>query len=259
MKSYTHLLFTKANGIASLKLNNPQKMNAFSKELTEEIQDLLGNLKNDTSIKILKISSTNTEFFSAGADIDWFMSISGAEAEKISRMSHEIFSILETLPFPVISIVKGLCLTAGLEFILCSDLIYAADNAKFGQIEVKYGITPGGGGTQRLCRLIGPLHTRELVYTGKQIDAKEAQRIGLVNRVFPLDQIDKEVDSIIKQILQNSAEAIAKTKTLINHAYFVSEEGFKQEETVFGDRFASGEPKIRLGYVKKKIQKKKSK
>jgi enoyl-CoA hydratase len=123
--------------LAILKITNPTKMNAFSKKMIEELDIILSRISKNPDLRILLLTTSSEKFFSAGADIDWFMTLDGPEAERISQKSHTIFGKLEELPIPVIAIVKGLCLTAGLELILCSDLIFAADNARFGQTEVK--------------------------------------------------------------------------------------------------------------------------
>ncbi len=257
MKTYNNWLLVTENQIATLYIHNPQKRNAFSEEMAQELDEILTSIHTDPHIRALILTSKSDHFFSSGADMEWFIRMKGPEAERVSEMSHHLFGRLEKLPFPVISVIKGLCLTAGLELILCSDMIYAADNAQFGQIEVRYGITPGGGGTQRLTQLVGPMRARELIYTGKIIDANEAERIGLVNKVYPLASIDDEVGKVIQGILKNSQNAIAECKNLIRYSFTLSKTGFRQEELIFGDRFASGEPKERLLKMKEQMETKK--
>ena len=256
MDNYKFWILTlDSNGIATLQINNIPKMNAFNAEMSHELEDILNKLKKDSSIRLMILTSATDKFFSAGADMDWFSEISGPDAEDVSFQSHNIFGQLERLPFPVIAAIKGLCLTAGLELVMCADMIYASTNAKFGQIECKYGITPGGGGTQRLTRLVGPQHAKDLIFTGKIISAEEAKRIGLVIDVFSPEEFDQKLEHINKAILKNSHKAISECKLLVQQATFTSSAGFSQEEKVFGQRFASGEPRQRLQLTKEMMKK----
>ncbi|MHA1673182.1 MAG: enoyl-CoA hydratase/isomerase family protein [Promethearchaeota archaeon] len=248
-------ILTIESGIATLKINNVPKMNAFNADLSHELGDILTSLKKDPSIRLLILTSATDKFFSAGADMDWFSEIGGSNAEEVSFESHNIFGQLEKLPFPVIAAIKGLCLTAGLELIMCADMIYASDTAKFGQIECKYGITPGGGGTQRLTRLVGPQHAKDLIFTGKIISAEEAKRIGLVIDVFPHEEFDEKLAKICHKILKNSQNAITECKILVEQATYTNSSGFHSEEQVFGKRFASGEPSKRLKLAKEMMKK----
>jgi enoyl-CoA hydratase len=241
-------------GIVWLKLNRVDKKNAFNREVAEELYTACLSIKDDKSVRVMVITSVMDEMFSAGADIEWFYGVGGPEGKEISERVHVMFGILEELPFPVICVVKGLNLTAGVEMMYCCDIIIAADNAKFGQIETKYGLTPGGGGTQRLTRLVGVLKAKELIYAARIIDAKEALRIGLVNEVFPLAEVDAAVKKLCLEIMKNSQRAIKESKSLIQKAVFdlASDKGYKQEERVFGEDFASGEPRERFGkYLQK--------
>ena len=251
MSEYKFWVIEKEVGIYWLKLNRPDKMNSFSAEVAGELDQILKEFQLNKEIRVLILSGTSPKFFCAGADIDWFVAINGEEAEEISVRSHELFGMFELMPFPVIAAVKGLCLTAGLELILGCDIIYAAENAKFGQIETVFGITPGGGGTQRLSRLIGPNRTKELIFSARIIGAQEADKIGLVNAVFPLEGFDEKINRIARKMVINSKDAIARSKILIQHAIYSNETGFREEEVAFNERFASGEPRDRLNHFKK--------
>jgi enoyl-CoA hydratase len=251
MSAYQFWIIENEMGIYWLKLNRPDKMNSFSEEVAIELDQILTGFLTNEEIRVLILSSTSEKYFSAGADIEWFIKVTGIEAEHISVQTHEIFGRLEQMPFPVIAAVKGLCLTAGLELILCADIIYAAENAKFGQIETVFGITPGGGGTQRLTRLIGPNRTKELIFSARVIGVQEADKIGLVSAVFPLEGFDEKINRIARKITINSKDAIARAKLLVQHATYTSEIGFREEEVAFNERFASGEPRKRLRHFKK--------
>lgn len=240
------------SGICWAKLNRADKMNAFNQEVAEELDKIIMYVKNNSpnKIKVFVIGTASDDYFSAGADVDWFIEINGPEAVDVSYQVHQVFGNLERLSIPVIAAVKGLCLTAGLELSMCCDMIYAADNAKFGQIECRFGITPGGGGTQRLTRLVGPIKAKELIYLGRIIGAQEAEKIGLVNAVFELEDFDNKINKICRKIVLNSSEAIRECKFLIQQATYINETGFQREEIVFGKRFASGEPNERLSFMK---------
>jgi enoyl-CoA hydratase len=231
-------------------LNRPDKRNAFNDEVMMELEDFIVGFETNTNIRVLVISSALDDIFTAGADIGGFLDFDNdtlfKEAVEMSKDTQRVFGRLEELPFPVISAPKGLTLTAGLELSLCCDLIIAADNTKFGQIESKFGIIPGGGGTQRLIRLVGTLKAREMIYTCDIINADEALKIGLVNHVVPLSELEDFIRSLCGRILKNSKQAIMKSKSLINKAMYVNPEGFIGENQGFGEVFASGEPKEKL-------------
>ncbi len=248
--------------IVWLLLNRPDKRNAFNDEVVEELSHFLDELMSDRDVRVLVISTALDDIFTAGADMElFFKAYKGDvfnEAVKISKTVQDVFAKLESVPFPVISAVKGINLTAGLEMSLCCDIIVAADNAKFGQVETKYGIIPGGGGTQRLIRLVGPLKARELIYTSDIIGAEEALRIGLVNMVVPLSDLEASVNELCRKMIRNSKDAILKSKGLISKAVYVNPDGFDGENQGFGEVFASGEPMERLSAFMESRKEKKS-
>ncbi|MGV9198361.1 MAG: enoyl-CoA hydratase/isomerase family protein [Promethearchaeia archaeon] len=225
-------------------LDRPKKKNAFSEETGEELYEILekeveGKLDK---IRVVVYGTTSDEIMCSGADLTWFQKLDGPKARQASINSQNVFNKFEKLPVPVIAAVKGLNLTAGFELMLCADIIIAAENAKFGQVETKYGITPFGGGTQRLTRLVGPLHAKEMIYTAEIIDVKRALEIGLVNHVVPLDQLDEKVKEIAQKMIKNSGRAIKLAKRLIQMATYTNHEGYLVESDFAADDFASGEP-----------------
>lgn len=233
-----------------LLLNRPEKRNAFNADVMSEFEEFIDGVRANSRIRVLVVSSAIDDVFSAGADIDMFLRFSNEEVYKeafeVSKTTQRICGKLEDLPFPVISAPKGLTLTAALELSMCCDIIVAADNARFGQVEPKYGIIPGGGGTQRLTRLVGSLKARELIYTCDIISAEEALNIGLVNHVVSLPELEDFVRTLCRKIMKNSRQAIAISKNLINKAMYVNLEGFQGENKGFAEVFASGEPNQRL-------------
>ena len=251
---YNALSLELSNEILTVKLNRPKKMNAFTAEILDELEKVLHTIENNSEIRIMILSTVSDEFFSAGVDVNWFVNMTEGEAIPTSRRFQEVFGLLEALPIPVLSIVKGTCFTAGMEILYCSDMIFCTPNSKFAQLEVKYGITPGAGGTQRLVRLVGPLKAREIIYSGLPILAEEALRIGLVNYIYSNDEIDEKVMEFAEKLVVNSSRAIKECKFLIQKAIYDNPDGFKKEREVFGSGFASGEPKERLGKVVRKLK-----
>ena len=164
----------------------------------------------------------------------------------MTRKLQNLFTRFEELPIPVIAAVKGLNLTAGFELMLCADIIIAADNAKFGQVETKWGMTPAAGATQRLIRLIGPMKAKELIYTSRIINAPEALNIGLVNELVPLAELESRVKELARMMIKNSGRAITLSKQLIQMGIYSNEKGFQMEGEAFQERFSSGEPKRKL-------------
>ncbi|MHA1149440.1 MAG: enoyl-CoA hydratase/isomerase family protein [Promethearchaeota archaeon] len=231
-------------------LDRPEKRNAFSNLVGEELYQILEkeveeNLKN---VRVVVYGTTQDNMMCSGADLEWFNNfngpkgVRGARGRQASINAQNVFNKFEQLPVPVIAAIKGLNLTAGFELAMCADIIIAGENAKFGQLETKYGITPFGGGTQRLTRIVGPLKAKELIYTSRIIDAKEAKEIGLVNHVVPVEEVDAKVKEIAQEMIQNSGRAIALAKRLIQMATYTNKEGFMAESDAAASDFDSGEP-----------------
>ena len=173
-------------GIAIIKINRPEVLNALNREAMSELSTAIDIVGADDKIKVLIITGTGERSFCAGADIRYVVNIDPIEAEKYATFIHNLLNKIENLEKPVIAAVNGYALGGGCELALACDIRIASNNAKIGQTEVTVGIPPGWGGTQRLLRIVGPAKTKELIYTGKMITAEEAERIGLVNRVVSL-------------------------------------------------------------------------
>jgi len=248
MNNYKFWITKLEDKIFWLYLNNPNKKNAFDLEVVRELDQILDEDigKNLNNIRVLVVTTALEDIFTVGLDIKWLVTLDESKAKDMTRNLQKIFSKFENLSIPVIASIRGLNLTAGFELMLCADLIIAADNAKFGQVETKWGMTPAAGATQRLVRLIGPLKARELLYTSKVIDAQEALKIGLINDVVPLAELDDKVKEIAELIIQNSGKAIAFCKQLIQLGTYNNSRGFQMEGEAFQECFDSGEPKKRL-------------
>jgi 3-hydroxypropionyl-coenzyme A dehydratase len=179
-------LQAKDEGIAIIKINRPQVLNALNREAMSELSTAIDIVGADDKIQVLIITGTGERSFCAGADIRYVINIDPIEAEKYATFIHGLLNKIENLEKPVIAAVNGYALGGGCEIALACDIRIASSNAKIGQTEVTVGIPPGWGGTQRLLRITGPAKTKELIYTGKMITAEEAEKIGLVNRVVRL-------------------------------------------------------------------------
>jgi enoyl-CoA hydratase/carnithine racemase len=248
MADYKYWLIKLENNIFWLYLNRPDKKNAFDLNVFDELKRILEEdiKKNLGEVRVLVITTSLEEIFTVGLDIKWLVTLEESEAGNMTRHLQKIYRMVENLPIPVISAIKGLNLTAGFELMLCTDIIIAADNAKFGQVETKWGMTPAAGATQRLVRLIGPLKAKDLIFTSRIINAEEALRMGLINELVPLRNLEIRVKEIANMMINNSEKAIALSKQLIKMGIYTNEEGFKMEGNAFHERFSSGEPKKKL-------------
>ncbi|MBW2345750.1 MAG: enoyl-CoA hydratase/isomerase family protein [Deltaproteobacteria bacterium] len=215
--SYDNIIFESTDNIGVIKFNRPKVLNAINSELLSEFENVLEMIAVDQDIKVLILTGEGEKAFVAGADIGAMKNFIPLEAKKFSQNGQKVFSLLETLPIPVIACVNGYALGGGTEIAMACDFIYASENAKFGQPEITMSLIPGFGGTQRLSRLVGQSRALELCLTGELIPAKEALTIGLVNRVFPHDQLWEETIKTAKSMAQKGRIAIRAIKTIIRN------------------------------------------
>ncbi|MEG0475969.1 MAG: enoyl-CoA hydratase-related protein, partial [Carnobacterium sp.] len=189
MTEYNTLTLEKAEGIATLTINRPKMLNALSQEVLEEVSVALDEVEKDGAIRVLIVTGSGTKAFVAGADIKEMKEKNAVEGTIFSSLGNAVFSKLEQLRQPTIAAVNGFALGGGCELALACDIRIGAENAKFGQPEVGLGIIPGFGGTQRLPRLVGTGKAKELIYTGANVAAEEAYRIGLLNKVVAVEDL----------------------------------------------------------------------
>jgi len=207
--------------IAKLVINRPDARNALNIATRVEIRQVAESLKDDESIRVLIITGAGDKAFVAGADIQEFKGVDSVTMEERQKtITQPFWHAVENLPIPVIAMINGYCLGGGNELALCCDIRIAADTAKFGQPEINLGIIPGGGATQRLPRLIGWGRAKELILTGRVIDAFEAERIGLVDRVVPAKQLEETVIQIAEAITSKSPLTIKIAKKTINKGIY---------------------------------------
>ncbi|MBN2569304.1 MAG: enoyl-CoA hydratase/isomerase family protein [Deltaproteobacteria bacterium] len=212
---YNTILYVKTDGIVTITLNRPKAYNALNFEMFKELDHVFSAIKWDDDVKVVIIAGSDN-FFAAGADISEVSGIETPAAAYEFVRDIEAFHRIEELDRPVIAAIGGLALGGGCELSMCCDLRIAAENAIFGQPEIKIGVIPGGGGTQRLPRLIGVAKAKELLYTGDTIDAHEAYRLGLVNKVVPVEALMDEARTMAKKIARQPGIAVRATKLAVN-------------------------------------------
>lgn len=234
-----NLLIEKNEGICTVKINNPQTLNSLNSEVLAELEYSFDQIREDNEIQIVVLTGEGKAFV-AGADISYMSKLNPAEAKKFSEDGSRLFRKIETLNKVVIAAVNGYALGGGCELAMACDIRIASIKAKFGQPEVGLGIIPGFSGTQRLARLIGIGRAKELIFTGLHIDAEEAYRVGLVNKVTDKDNLMEETYKMVDKIKSNSRIALNYAKESINRGTETDiETGISYESNMFGLCFAS--------------------
>jgi enoyl-CoA hydratase len=227
--AYENIIFEKEEHIAVITFNRPEAMNALNNQTRAEFAAAVAEVAADDAIKVLILTGSGKAFV-AGSDIKEFNKTTPFAAHNIQRLGE----MVEKLEKPVIAAVNGFCLGGGCEIAMGCDIIIASEKAKFGQTEINIGIIPGGGGTQRLPRLIGACRAKELIFTGDIIRAEEADRLGLVNRVVPMDELMTTAKAIAAKIAAKSAAALKLAKTAINRGMQTNlESGLKYEYELY--------------------------
>jgi enoyl-CoA hydratase len=216
---YTNLIYKydETSGIARLSINRPQVKNALNKNTRKEIRTIVDSLKNDYSVKVLIITGAGQDSFVSGADVLDFKDAKPIDIEEYaSTLGQQLFTDIENLPMPVIAMINGYCFGGGCELAMSCDIRIASDNSKFGQLEINLGFIPGAGGTQRLPRLVGVGRAKEIMYTGRILNAAEAEKIGLIDRLVPQDKLEEEVNKLAGTIASKSQLIIRLLKKTIN-------------------------------------------
>jgi len=233
--TYQHLLVDVADRIATLTVNRPDKLNALNDATMAELGRAIDELRDRRDVSGIVLTGAGRAFV-AGADITELRAKSSSEAYELARRGQAVFRRFETSPKPVIAAVNGFALGGGCELALSCHVRLASEAAKFGQPEVKLGITPGYGGTQRLARLVGRGRALQLLLTGEMIDAAEAFRLGLVNRVVPAaENVTDAARSMLRTMLANGPGAVAACIAVVNRGLDVSlEEALALEAAEFG-------------------------
>ena len=216
------ILYEKDEAVATITLNRPETLNAFSREVVEEVLQALEDVKNDENVRVVVLTGAGEKAFSAGADIKAMIGMNALRARDLSLMGEKLCLALENLEKPVVAALNGYALGGGLEVAMACDLRIASENARMGQTEINIGLIPGWGGTQRLTRLIGRTKAKELVFTGRMIDAKTAEQLGIVNMVVPTDKFRETVRQFALDLAAKAPVAIKVAKALINKGADIS-------------------------------------
>ncbi len=231
-----HIKVEKKKEIGIITLNRPETRNALNRKMIRELGDALTGLENDP--QIMSIIITGNKDFCAGADIKEMNAIKPEQIESFCRWGHKVFDQLENMGKPVIAAMTGFALGGGCELAIACDIRIAGEGAKFGQPEVNLGLIPGFGGTQRLSRLVGVAKAKEMILTGKIIDAKEAESIGLVNRVVKDEELMTKAEEMAQVIAQKAPIAVKMAKKLINENQEITI-GLEKEMNLFAQCFAT--------------------
>src|SRR5947199_3416244 len=230
-----NLLYEKKGAIAYVTLNRPKVLNALNQRTWENLRTAFEDARDDAAVRGVILTGAGDKAFIAGADISELAQISAVEAEKSSTFGQYVLNLIENLGKPVIAAINGFALGGGCETAMACTVRVAVENAKFGQPEVKLGVLPGGGGTQRLPRLVGKGRALQLILTGEMISAQEAYRIGLVNEVVPSADLITRAEAILKQIFSNAPLAVKYSLEAVNKGLETSQtEGLSLEDCLFG-------------------------
>jgi len=214
---YLNVLLSKEDdGIALITINRPKNLNALDKTTVEELSEIIDIVSQDDEVKVVIITGAGDKSFVAGGDINYMQNMSSMGIREFGIFGQGVLRKIECLPKPVIAAINGFCLGGGCELAMACDFRVASLKGKFGQPEVGLGVTPGFGGTQRLPRLVGTSMAKQLLFTGEIIDAQEALRIGLVNKVVASGELLSYVKGIASQIISKGPIAVSLCKTAVN-------------------------------------------
>src|SRR4030042_447209 len=240
---FKNLIIEKNGPIGIVKINRPNVLNAVNIETILEIEQAMQAFNNDKGILIIIITGEGKSFIS-GSDISRLVEMDQEQARQYSLIGHRVLNFIDNMEKIVIAAVNGFALGSGCELAMACDIRIASEKAKFGQPEVKLGLIPGHAGTQRLARIVGASKAKELIFTGDVIDAQEALRIGLVNKVAPPDTLMNEAKNFARKILENGPNAVRTAKSVINRGINVDfNTAISYEVEDFSALFDAGESK----------------
>lgn len=237
------VLYEQKGAVGIVTISREKALNALNSTVLEELDKTLDAVNLD-EVRCLILTGAGEKSFVAGADIGEMSTLTKAEGEAFGKKGNDVFRKLETFPIPVIAAVNGFALGGGCEISMSCDIRICSENAVFGQPEVGLGITPGFGGTQRLARLVGPGMAKQMIYTARNIKADEAYRIGLVNAVYPLEELMPAAEKMAAGIAKNAPIAVRNCKKATNEGLDVDmDAAIVIEEKLFGDCFESYDQK----------------
>jgi enoyl-CoA hydratase len=235
---------SREGGVAVLTVNRPDALNAFDVDTLTELRDHLRRLAEDPEARVVVLTGAGDRAFAAGADIKYMSGLDVDQAKEWGRLGHEVGYLLETMPKPTIAAINGFALGGGCELALACDFRYASSNAKLGQPEVNLGIIPGWGGTQRLARAVGLGLAKELILTGRVIEAEEALGIELVNAVYEPGELMPKTLEVARGLAAKAPLALAAAKEAVNRALAGDHgDNLDREADYFGELFSSEDAK----------------
>jgi enoyl-CoA hydratase/carnithine racemase len=232
---FQNLLSEKRENLAYVTINRPEKLNALNQAVLTELSDCFGTLRQDNETRAVILTGAGEKAFVSGADVAELAKATALSCREICRRVQGVFDSIEDLGKPVIAAIRGYALGGGCELAMACTLRIASESARFGQPEVKLGLIPGYGGTQRLARLIGKGRAMELILSGEMISAEEAYRIGLVNRVVADGDLLSAAEAMARKIVANAPLAVKFSLDAVNHGLEMTQrEGEFLEATLFG-------------------------
>ncbi len=242
--TYENILYEKKAQLAYITINRPKVLNALNMATMEELRAAFAEVKNDAEVRVVLLTGSGEKAFVAGADINELARHNPVEAKEYTHRGQSVLDLIENLGKPVLACINGFALGGGCEIALACTMRLASDNAKLGQPEVKLGIIPGYGGSQRLPRLVGKGFANQMLLTGEMITAQEAHRIGLVNEVVPLAELLPRAEAIAQQIIANGPLAVQYTLEAVNQGMEMPlSEALFLEATLFGVACATEDKK----------------
>ena len=245
--------------VGVITINRPQALNALNSQVLNDLEEVFNSVDLDTT-RALVLTGAGEKSFVAGADIGEMSTLTKAEGEAFGKKGNDIFRMIETFPIPVIAAVNGFALGGGCEIAMSCDFRFCSDNAIFGQPEVGLGITPGFGGTQRLARIVGVGIAKQLIYTARNIKAEQAKAIGLVNDIFPQEELLEQTKKVASIIAANAPIAVRNCKKAINDGLDATmDDAIVIEEKLFGDCFETEDQKAAMANFLEKDKEKKLK
>ena len=235
-----NVILEKEGHLAIVTINRPKALNALNSATLKDLNTVLDDLEKDNNIYVVILTGAGEKSFVAGADIAEMKDLNEAQGKEFGELGNKVFLRIENLNKPVIAAIQGFALGGGCEISMACDIRIASEKAIFGQPEVGLGITPGFGGTQRLARIVGLGKAKEIIYTAQNIKADEAYRIGLVNKVVPLEDLMAEAKKTASKIMANAPVAVRLCKDAINRGMQVSiDKAVNIESEDFGKCFAT--------------------
>jgi enoyl-CoA hydratase len=215
MSTFEVVIYEKQGGVAYITLNRPKALNAYNVQMRDELYEVLGAVKEDDDVRVVILKAAGDKAFCAGADLTEFLTAPPPVFARQARFDRDIWGRFLSVPQPIIAALHGYVLGSGIEMSLCCDIRLAADDARFGLPEPGLGIIPAAGGSQTLPRAIGQAAALEILMSGRWIDAKEALKLKLVNRIMPRTTLYSEADKLAQKILSYDAKAVRAAKQAV--------------------------------------------